>query len=582
MTPDARPGFEGHTDGVISRTMTRHGAMARLARSSWGLEAGLLRSTHQALITSVAGYGLTLIGNFAYDGTPRRLDTQSANVAARRITGASRAARLEKLHATADVLSIRNQYIQQCAMMLDRPLRAHGSSIQSRVRGHLVERFGVRGWQVTAQRLDIEGAIPQRGGNRDFDECPIEEAWSLETLEDEPRGPVDLLAPGVFSTVADEIRGRPDNKTRVFSFEKITGWMDLGAATLIAAGWRPDCVRTAAQYVERMLPLRMQDYRPLMVGTAGANEWMPIDVQHWVAEQEQIEGQTLVAEVETRNIGGGDAEYLREPNGRVATQFRFRGIYRGSGAPMYIREVAVAHALCAVLAHLTEGRVEQQGVRRIEILAGDSVTCGRLHAWLSSGAWRLQSEAAAQIAALCDKVAEVLPCPLSIYSPEQDKPEDGAIFEGPDKGWTVIRGARIRAAIRVGSGFLRPWKGSGPRVPLPVEEVREHIKSRYEADELDAIRMLRNCASASSGIFLHLVLARAVVREALKELADDRVTQVVLCGVVCATRFKYYGKGRLRDVGRLTPWGIFCSILEWGRSRSLWRILSQPYSTSLS
>ena len=57
VTWDARMGFEARTEGVINRTMTRHGVMAGLARSTWGLEVGLLQSTHQALITSVAGYG---------------------------------------------------------------------------------------------------------------------------------------------------------------------------------------------------------------------------------------------------------------------------------------------------------------------------------------------------------------------------------------------------------------------------------------------------------------------------------------------------------------------------------------------
>ena len=69
-------GFEEHIGGVIDRTMIRHGVMAQLARTSWDLEAGLLRSTQKALITNVTGYGLELVGSFAYDGLMGRLDTQ--------------------------------------------------------------------------------------------------------------------------------------------------------------------------------------------------------------------------------------------------------------------------------------------------------------------------------------------------------------------------------------------------------------------------------------------------------------------------------------------------------------------------
>ena len=76
---------------------------------------------------------------------------------------------------------------------------------------------------------------------------------------------------------------------------------------------------------------------------------------------------------------------------------------------MYIREVAVARAPDIVLGHLQKRGGEEREIRRIGIFAGDSVTCGRLHAWLVHGAWRPQSEAAAQIADLCFRVAAVLP-----------------------------------------------------------------------------------------------------------------------------------------------------------------------------
>ena len=103
----------------------------------------------------------------------------------------------------------------------------------------------------------------------------------------------------------------------------------------------------------------------------------------------------------------------------------------------------------------------------------------------------------------------------------------------------------MRAGTLVGSGFLRPWKGRIAGVPLTTEEVKEHIQIRYETDELEAIRMLTKCDSVSGEIYLRLRLTRSAILEALKELADDRAAQVVLCSVVCATRFEYYGAGQL-------------------------------------
>ena len=57
--------------------------------------------------------------------------------------------------------------------------------------------------------------------------------------------------------------------------------------------------------------------------------------------------------------------------------------------------------------------------------------------------------------------------------------------------------------------------------------------------------MLRGCASVSSAIYLRLGLTREVTREALAELADARKTQVGLCSVICATRFKIFEGGIL-------------------------------------
>ena len=62
--------------------------MAQLASLNWGLEVGVLRSTHLALVTSLIQYGLVTFGSHIYEKQLDRLDTQVINVAARRITGA--------------------------------------------------------------------------------------------------------------------------------------------------------------------------------------------------------------------------------------------------------------------------------------------------------------------------------------------------------------------------------------------------------------------------------------------------------------------------------------------------------------
>ena len=96
--------------------------MAQLASSAWGLESGVLRSTHMALKTSRIRYGFATYGGYVNEKQMDRPDTQIATVAARRITGAHRTARLEVLMPTAGLVSVRDVYIQQCGGMVIRAL----------------------------------------------------------------------------------------------------------------------------------------------------------------------------------------------------------------------------------------------------------------------------------------------------------------------------------------------------------------------------------------------------------------------------------------------------------------------------
>ena len=213
--------------------------MAQLARTSCRLEACLLRITHKAPITSVAGYGLTLVGSFAYRGLRGSLETQSANIAARRITGVSRAAKLEALLPIADVLPKRNQYIQLCSSVLGRALRAlraRNSSIKSSVDSTLAACFGIRSWKTDMQTIVAEEALLARNGGRNFVECDVLEEWSVRALGEAPTFLDALRIPGTFCAAADDILEHREYRQRVFQFNGIKGWIELSAAALLAAG----------------------------------------------------------------------------------------------------------------------------------------------------------------------------------------------------------------------------------------------------------------------------------------------------------------------------------------------------------
>ena len=116
---DGRLRFAYHIKGVLGRATVRHGIMARLARSPWGLETGALKATHSAMLLSFSGFALATAGSGAYDEGLRSLEVQLANISARRIVGIGRLARIAALRMTAGVTSVQNQYSRKCALLLE-------------------------------------------------------------------------------------------------------------------------------------------------------------------------------------------------------------------------------------------------------------------------------------------------------------------------------------------------------------------------------------------------------------------------------------------------------------------------------
>ena len=127
---DAGLTFAEQIASVFERAKIRMAVLARVAGSSWGPETGMLRLTHEALLTSLVRYGWAVIGSGIHEERMLALNTRIVNVAARKVAGASRSERRGALHAAAGVLSAQNLLLMHCALSLDRTVRAYGSSIR--------------------------------------------------------------------------------------------------------------------------------------------------------------------------------------------------------------------------------------------------------------------------------------------------------------------------------------------------------------------------------------------------------------------------------------------------------------------
>ena len=120
---------------MISRSNVRNAVLARLVKSTSGAEAGVMRSSSVALIVCLCAFWITTVGS----GVPSRdmglLGTRFMNIAAHRIEGAGKAARLAALRAPAGHLSLANFYNAKCALCLGPVLRVSGSSIRGGIFG---------------------------------------------------------------------------------------------------------------------------------------------------------------------------------------------------------------------------------------------------------------------------------------------------------------------------------------------------------------------------------------------------------------------------------------------------------------
>ena len=109
---------------MLAKSRVRQGILASISHRKWGLEATVLRMTHEALANSLLRYGLNVMGSCMPEDLINSIDVHVVNPAARRISGLSSHTRIEALHFLAGALSCRNLYIGHTASFLHSALLA--------------------------------------------------------------------------------------------------------------------------------------------------------------------------------------------------------------------------------------------------------------------------------------------------------------------------------------------------------------------------------------------------------------------------------------------------------------------------
>ena len=434
--------------------------------------------------------------------------------------------------------------------MLDRASRAQNSSVQQLIREYTHGRYLVDTWAVNEYVVDAAATLRPRRGVRGIQEYDVHERWSLRPLPTEPRTPADIVVDSIYYARSALVLGRRGLRESVFVVNKGMGWREVGLCVLHAAGWRPDCSVGEEINSVRMPPPLFKRSAPIVVGALNDCTWIGLKEQQRIEEQIVDAGNTLQVEVDVRRLESVFVliSYMRDPAGEVCMQGVFLGECQGDGVPVFFREAAIAHALELVLIYLQKpgGTAEEarRRTKRIAVSASDGVTCGRVHTWLSRGDWLLQSAAAPQVAVLCGRLAPVLCCPMVLYSHLREKKAELPPVEHPDDGSTMLEGMWGRAQILWGAVLRQRWSARMSRVPLTSGELHEKVRIRYESDELMLVGRMGRQVSVTCALYTRLGLTRDVIRRALAELSECRMQQVVLCSILCCTRFKYF-EGRL-------------------------------------
>ena len=122
----------------------------------WGLEAGLLRITQNAAIGIILRYTLVVTGSATPPDLVKKMNTQIINIAARKVRGVSRTARIECLHFAINTATFLNLFVKRCAKYMDECIRAHSSQIRKRLIAELAAYYEVTSFDAT----DINITIP--------------------------------------------------------------------------------------------------------------------------------------------------------------------------------------------------------------------------------------------------------------------------------------------------------------------------------------------------------------------------------------------------------------------------------------
>ena len=247
--------MDAGVEDLLARSQLRQGILAKLARTTWGLETSVLRITHDALISSILRYGLTIVGSCCPDDLANRIDVAIINVAARRVSGLPLSTRIEVLHFISGTHSYRNLYVQHCAVFLHQCLQGHDSQIRYRLVQELQETYQTTRLEPEAQQ------IPFDIGETFVSDCsgiPVHLLQNTKWMGNFYVKPLNYehiaAVPSTYVAHAAELKRSAAHRESTYTFAQTYSWLDVALQVLTQGGWRPECSRPQTPNIQRMVP----------------------------------------------------------------------------------------------------------------------------------------------------------------------------------------------------------------------------------------------------------------------------------------------------------------------------------------
>ena len=230
---DRRMQCDPHLESLLTKAQLRQSILRRVAGCKWGLEVGILSMTLDAIIGNLLRYALAVMGAHLPWDLSRKIGTCITNVAARKVLGVDQTARIETLHFVAGTQTFFNMVVMHLAEYLDLVLRAHNSTIRTRVLATLRTIYNVESFEPERTRIEapVEEYRRQKETNTTTERIWRHTSWHcLRYPKNRSEKRIKNIC-SMYVNYSQEMRTSLPHKEETYQFEDTENWKD--AATQI-------------------------------------------------------------------------------------------------------------------------------------------------------------------------------------------------------------------------------------------------------------------------------------------------------------------------------------------------------------